>query len=305
MGNDMRLRRGGIALTAMMLACGLATAPARAGHRDPYRLADELESAAHELYHEVATHLGDLPACSRLVEDAAGLHGRSVEAQQSLAARAPICDIRPLVDCIERDADRLEDRLEDLDARDLGLTRDCYRSLVRLADRVEDTADDLGDTLKRLRCLPVRSCDVTPIFGCRTRRYLEPGPVILPVPFPRHEPIAFPQPRFRRGADYGRTGQRRHSVESPRRRPRYQTATPPAADHGRTGRRTHSVESPRRQRRHKTVTPPPVPARTVQPKAPRSLPTVRSDGHARRDGARRPDRNRTKRFGNTRRVQGK
>lgn len=138
-----------------------------AGDHDCYRIAKQLEEAACSLEHEIVYQFSTAPGYYEHVHMASMLKVNAQQARMLLHQGAPASVIRGLAKRLERDADRLENCIEDLDYRDYHIDRECYRHAVKLADRIEDLADEFADELedfdrRRVRYTPIR---VAPAYG--------------------------------------------------------------------------------------------------------------------------------------------
>lgn len=160
---------------ALAAAAVLVSTNAYAGHRDPYYLAQDLDAKAIELGILIKTHFTRTYRYPDYAGAANQLQRHTAQVLGMFQAGLPACDIKRVVDCIEREADSLENHLEDVDYRRYCIPRDCYKQTVSVADDVEDCADDLGDALKGLGSRTV--CCPTPppiVEPCPTTIYTEP-----------------------------------------------------------------------------------------------------------------------------------
>lgn len=205
-------------LQGWMAGCALlltAAIPALANAGDsPVRLAHRLEHAAASLEQEILHHFGHAPGFPHYLQAASQLRANACQARLLLESGAPASHVRKLANYVERDANRLEDRLEDIDYKRCFISEDCYNRAVRLADDCEDLADALGDELEDFGHRPVVHVAVPveqyspPVYRQQYVPALPLERVITPPtqsellpPAPRiGEPVAPPLPELNRKA---------------------------------------------------------------------------------------------------------
>lgn len=192
------------------LATGIVfgtTSVTLAGHKDPFQAAFKLEQVACALEQEILHHFGADPSYPHYVQSASLLKVHAQHATHLLSQGTPADVVRRVVGSIERDADRVENCLEDVNYRRYGIPKECYQRAVRLADDIEDLADDLGDALEHYGRRPVGGAafyhgpviyeqpySPAPIQRYEPRReFVPPAPPVI-APETTQPPIAPPAP---------------------------------------------------------------------------------------------------------------
>lgn len=119
--------------------------PSKADEGTPAQLACHVEGQAKALTGEIKAHFRAAPQYGTLVAAACNLERRAGNVRKLICSGVPLCDVKPHVDCLEDEIERIEDLVDDVPR--CHVTKQCLCHVEKLIGVVEDGIENLEDVV--------------------------------------------------------------------------------------------------------------------------------------------------------------
>lgn len=174
-------------LAGLALATGAGLfwgAEAEAGHDHLYRVATQIEQKANHLTRDFQSYYGHSHEYRCLIESSAAISQTAHNFHGLVSANAQRCDLERLVEAMEKQADHLEDALDDVRVKDCGVPRHIHQHVRRMVDDLQNEVEHLEDDVDDYVAAPPAPYYPPVSYGVPS---IQPAPVLPPAPLPRYE----------------------------------------------------------------------------------------------------------------------